>query len=86
MHWSSDGVGGSIVYWIKHKRFYVGITFLGDRSTSPYVTITSELPETAVPRNSDNTPPAVTARYNQVVDMDVPMCHGQLIRVDKNVR
>lgn len=85
MHWSSDGIGGCIVYWIKHKRFYLGITFLGDRAASPYITVSNALPEGAVLRNSDNTPSVVIARYKQATHMDVPLKHGQLIRVNKNV-
>lgn len=83
MHWSTDSSQGSIIYWIKYKRFYLGVTFLGHRSVSQWVLVHRELPSNAIPRDSDKTPSVVTRVYKQATEIATKLQHGQMIRVKK---
>lgn len=84
MHYISEGPGGSNVYWVKHQDVYLSITYLGRRKVNSYIGVSSKLPSSYVPTNSDNTPAVVQRAFQHAISGRTDFPVGGLIRVQVN--
>lgn len=84
MHYTTDGPGGTKVYWIKHGDVYLSITYLGRRKVNAFIGVSAKLPSSYQPTNSDNTPAVVQRAFNHAINGRVDFPVGGLIRVQIN--